>query len=456
MQSVQVEPATSPGADTHRLVQIAQNTQTMGHYLTPLFFPEHPGHEVECRILDMKYEVGEYCTLLYQLGRRMVIGTFRWGEAEGDLPASARLIEPLGMQVYSFEQDPALPGLPVALDPPRMRAALLDALPEYRDGARELVSVRARPLRYRPGKRCTMRFDIWERAGGAYARRTLYGKAYHQLGKAASVFNEMRMLAESEAVRSGRVVLAPVAAFLPELMIVLQGPVEGEPLELFLEGLQGSATAGDQRGWDGVIRSADALAAVHTSGVATDRERPIDKELKRFVKRASQAAAVDEAGGAKLLALANALPAWLGHLAPWGEQITLVHGDCKHSQCMLTEAGVAILDWDHCGMADPATDIGTYLATFRQMGLHQTLKSRGSPAAVARSQWLRALEDAFLDAYVAASGFGEGFYYRARWYEAVALMRKALRAFSRAPKSPMPLAQVEAGWNILHDLPPAA
>ena len=53
-------------------------------------------------MLDMKYEAGEYCTLLYQLGERMVIGTFRWGKAEGELPATARLIEPLGMQVYQL------------------------------------------------------------------------------------------------------------------------------------------------------------------------------------------------------------------------------------------------------------------------------------------------------------------------------------------------------------------
>ena len=456
MQPVHTELTAPEITDTHRQVQLAQNTQLMGQYLTPLFFSDHPEHSADCRILDMKYEVGEYCTLLYQLGPRMVIGTFRWGAAEGELPASARLIEPLGMQVYSFEQDPALPGLSTALDPRRMRAALVSALSEYQGAERELLSVRARPLRYRPGKRCTMRFDLLERtADGALRRRTLYGKAYHQLNKASSVFHEMQLLSDTDAVRSGRAVLAPVVAFLPDQMLVLQGPVEGESLEMLLEGLQGQVTAGDARGWAGVLRSADALAAVHTSGVATDRERPIDKELKRFVKRAAQAATVDADAGARLLALANALPAWLEHMPAWGEQITLVHGDCKHSQCLLTDAGVAILDWDHCGMADPATDIGTYLATFRQMGLHQALKSGGSAAAAARMAWLRALEDAFLDEYAAASGFGEGFYFRARWYEAVALMRKALRAFSRAPRSPMPLAQVDAGWEILHELPPA-
>ncbi|MBK9714889.1 MAG: phosphotransferase [Kouleothrix sp.] len=452
MQPVLKETQPSSSADNHRQVQAALNPQVVGPYLAQLF--PNGGHAAECRVLDMKYEVGEYCTLLYQLGERMLIGTFRWGHAEGELPANARVIEPLGMQVYSFEQDPALPGLATALDPRRLRAALTAALPEYRDGESEILRVRARPLRYRPGKRCTLRFDLWARdRSGAYVPRTLYGKAYHDRAKAASVYNEMQLLAASAPARAGRVVLAPAEAFLEELQIVLQAPVVGESLELYLEGLQGDVTHGDQRGWDGVIRSADALAAVHTSGVAAGRARPIDKELSRFGKRAAQAAAVDPAVGGRLGELAAALPKWRPLLPEWGEQITIVHGDCKHSQCLLTPAGVAILDWDHIGMADPATDIGTYLATFRQMGLHQELKSRGSAAALARTQWLRELEDAFLDEYVAASGFGAGFYPRAHWYEAVALMRKALRAFARAPQSPMPRAEVEEAWRILEALP---
>jgi hypothetical protein len=453
MQPVVKESATPSGTEMHRQVQVALNPQVMTGYLSKAF--PSAGRAAEVRVLDMKYEVGEYCTILYQLGRRMVIGTFRWDGAASQLPPTTQVIEALGMRVYSFEQDPALPGLATAMDPERMRDALIAALPEFGSGGVDLVRVRARPLRYRPGRRCTLRFDLWprDRSTGAYAPRTLYGKAYHDFDKAASVHREMQMLADSDAAQSGRVVLAPSAAFLPDLMIVLQAPVEGEALELYLEGLWGAVTHGDARGRAGVLRSADALAAVHTSGVTTDRERPIEKEVKRFAKRAAQATQVDPAAGAKLAELAAALPEWLPLLPEWDERITIVHGDCKHSQCMLTAEGLAILDWDHCGMADPATDIGTYLATLRQMGIHQALKSRGSAASAARTQWLRELEDDFLDAYVVSSGYGEAFYPRVRWYEAVALMRKALRAFSRSPRSPMPLAQVEEAWRILEELP---
>jgi aminoglycoside phosphotransferase (APT) family kinase protein len=217
--------------------------------------------------------------------------------------------------------------------------------------------------------------------------------------------------------------------------------------------MQGSVTAGDRRGWEGVIRSADTLAALHTSGLATNRQRPIEAELKRFKKRALQAAAVDAATGERLIALAEALPAWFDALAGWDAEVSLVHGDCKHSQFLLTAAGPAILDFDHCGMSDPANDIGVYLATLRQLGIWQELKAGGGAAAAARKRWLRELEDRFLDAYVAASDFSPAFRLRATWYEAAALLRKALRGFARSPRSPMPGAQVEEAWRCLAELP---
>lgn len=457
MATVLTERDSSTGGEQRHQVQAALQPRLVGGYLQELFAGATAHGADSCRVLDMKYEPGQYCTLLYQLGDQLIIGTFRWGEEAAELPPTARLVEPLGMQAYLFQHDPALPGLAVVLDPQRLARALEEALPECRDGAARVLRCRARPLRYRPGRRCTLRIDLWlrEARSGARRPRTLYGKVYHDLTKAESACREMELLAGSAPARDGRVIVARVAAFLPELRLVLQEPVEGDSLELLLEGMRGDVTAGDHRGRVGVVRSAAALVAVHTSGLRAGRERPIDAELRRFAKRAAQAAEVDPAVGGPLLELAAALPAWRARMPEWGEEITLVHGDCKHSQCLVTPSGIAILDFDHCGMADPATDIGTYLATLRQLGIWQSLKAGGTAASVSRARWLRGLEDEFLDAYVEAGPRDSGFHLRATWYEAVALMRKALRAFARSPRSPMPLAQVEAARHCLAELPAA-
>ena len=63
-----------------------------------------------CHILDMKYEPGERCAILYQLGERLVLGRLDWKGASGEVPDTAQVVAPLGMRAYLFPHDPALPG----------------------------------------------------------------------------------------------------------------------------------------------------------------------------------------------------------------------------------------------------------------------------------------------------------------------------------------------------------
>ncbi len=416
MQSMQQAPIAITGEEQRRLVQMALRPSIIGPQLERLFHlrgaEDAPRRRIECRILDVKYEPGEYCTVLYQLGDQMVIGTITWGEADDEVPQTPHVLEQLGMHVYLFEHDPALPGLEVARDSRALALALNRALPECCSGAARVLRCRATVLRYRPGRRCTLR------------------------------------------ARDRRVILARPAAFLPDLLMVLQDPVDGTPLDLLIGRLEGAAIAGDQRGWEGIIRAAPALAAIHTAGLVAGRERPIAAELKRFGKRAARIVEVDPELGARLVELAVALGASSKHLPAWGAEMALTHGDCKPNQFLIGPEGVAILDFDHCGMSDPANDVGTFLATLRQLGVRQALKS-GGPAAVARSRWLHELEQRFLDSYCTASEQNSNFRLRAAWYEAAALMRKALRGFGRSPRSPMPAALVEQAWRCLAELPTA-
>jgi aminoglycoside phosphotransferase (APT) family kinase protein len=152
--------------------------------------------------------------------------------------------------------------------------------------------------------------------------------------------------------------------------------------------------------------------------------------------------------------LTVALFNWFEQLPSWNTEVGLVHGDCKPSQFLVGPEHVALLDFDHCGMADPASDVGTFLASLRQLGVRQWLKERKSPAAAARSLWLQALEQGFLGEYCATNGRGPDFQWRATWYEAVALLRKALRSFARSPRSSLPSALVDEAWRCLALLPP--
>jgi hypothetical protein len=455
MQLLPTETILTNGEEQRRLVEQALRPRIMGVYFENLFQVQRTGRRpVECRILDVKYEPGEYCTVLYQLGQKMVIGTMTWGEADDEVPQTPHIIEPLGMRVFLFEHDPALPGLDVARDPRALAQALNAGLPECRSGEARVLRCQATVLRYRPARRCTLRIDTWlrENQTGTLSRRTLFGKLYQKPAKAEPAYHEMRLLAGSAPVRDGHVILARPAAYLPDLLMVLQEPVGGTALDLYLGRMEGTATAGDPRGWEGIGRAAAAIAAVHTAGLVAGRERPIAAELKRFGKRAARIADVDVVLGGRLGEAATALQATSHQLPGWGAELSLIHGDCKPNQFLIGADGVAILDFDHCGMSDPANDVGTFLATLRQLGVRQALKAHGSAAAVARSQWLLELERHFLDTYCAASAREPGFRARALWYEAAALIRKALRGFGRSPRSPMPAALVDEAWRCLAGL----
>lgn len=384
-----------------------------------------------CVVLDAKYEPGRPATVLYGLGPRLVHATVPppgWDAHGAHLPN--------GVTVNAYPVDPGLPTLPAVLDPRVFGPALAGALgttdsdsglrsdpdsgPDPDPGA-VAADVDLQLVRYRPGRRATFLVTVTgKRSPGTYV-----AKVYHDGAKAAAVAAEGRALAAGPS--QPPLVLAPVVAHLPDLAVVVQGFLDGHGLEVHLDG----------SGWTGrhetdLARAAEALAVLHGRSVPNGRPRPVERELHRFVGRAGAIRSVDPDTGQALLDGANRL---LGlHTDPG--PLSLVHGDCKPSQFLVTTDGVAILDLDHCGIADPAYDVGNFVASLRQHGI------RTSPAGARAAE---APAATFVSAYTdrARPAAREAFLARVDFYVGVALVRKALRAFARHPLSEEPLRYVE-------------
>jgi hypothetical protein len=413
--------------------------------------PSGKGRTHECHILDMKYEPGNYCTILYQFGDHLVTGSYKWASDESQIPKGTRLIPSLGMSVYRFPNDPVLPSLSQALDSHTVSAALAEALPEVQSGAARILRCDVKPLRFRPGRRCTVRLDLWlrEKESGAIYNRVLYGKIYHDLEKAERVYQQMISLSHSIRIKDGDSSFATACAFLPDLAMVLQDPMEGIPLDSLISC---DTETCDPRALVGIELAASALAVFHASGLVDGKARSISSELARFKKRGARISQVHPELGNEMIKLADALSTWLDTLDQWGATACLVHGDCKPAQFLIKDQQVALLDFDHCGMADPAVDVGTFLATLQQMQVKQTLKNRGAPACC--TVWMPNLKQVFLEAYCDVNSSSSGFTQRAGWYEGIGLLRKAIRGFERSPFSPLPAALIAAAWKGLETLPP--
>jgi hypothetical protein len=290
-------------------------------------------------------------------------------------------------------------------------------------------------LRYRPGKRATVRISL-----GA-GHRAVIGKVYHDATKAAAVASEAAARA-GEAHSSRHLRLAPTVAHVDELRLVVQAIVRGTPLGALVEHERGPFPGAR----DGVRRAVEGLVELHEGPVVSTRERPVRRELQRFAQRAARIEGVDpHAGGAlgalaaRLLDLEAGMPA-----GPVG----LVHGDCKPSQFLLGDDDrVALLDLDHLGTGDQAGDVGTFAATLAQLAVRHELG--GAPTAHRRA--MAALEQAAVDTYLERRAL-PGLRARVDWHIAVALERKALRAFARAPLSPLATALAGEGHRRLDSL----
>ena len=442
-------------------VAIALSPRMMGPLLHELFQQEiedtegqstrSEGEAEECHILDAKYEPDNYCTVLYEQGTHLITGAYNWDSEESQLPKMIKVIPSLGMRVYRFPNDPILPSLIKSLDPETISAALAEALPEFQARVSRILRCDVKPLRFRPGRRCTIRLSVWlrEKESGAISNRVLYGKVYHDLEKAERVYQQMLSLSGSIPATDGHVSFATAAAFLPDLAMVLQEPIEGVPLDSLVSC---DTETCDPRGFAGTVMAASALAAFHRSGLTGGKSRSISAELARFKKRGAKIGQVNSGLGQEMIKLAEALSTWLDTLDQWGARTCLVHGDCKPSQFLIKDQQVALLDFDHCGMADPAVDVGTFLATLQQMQIKKIIKNRGRP--VPSITWMPNVKQQFLEAYFQASGSPSGLLERAAWYEAVGMLRKAIRAFERSPFSPLPAALLAEAWKGLEKLSP--
>lgn len=231
--------------------------------------------------------------------------------------------------------------------------------------------------------------------------------------------------------------------------MVLQDPLQGDPLDSFLNC---DAASLDPRGLDGIKKAAVALAALHTSGVSAGRNRSIEKELLRFKKRAGKIGQVNPPLASEIIVLSDTLARWLDSLEKWEASITLVHGDCKPAQFLIHDNQVALIDFDHVGMADPAGDVGMFLATLQQSKVLNMVKNKGKTPPC--SGWLPFIKEQFLDAYCTAGNYLASFKLRAYWYESVGLLRKAIRSFERSPLSGIAMALILEAKDILDLLPP--
>ena len=319
--------------------------------------------------------------------------------------------------VRPFPADPALPTLRQALDPALMREVLGRVVPGT-GGDRAIGRCSVDVVRYPRQGRCVLRYRLSPGAGGAGELRhpVLFGKVYAD-GTASVAARALRLLAGGlrPLPDDGGVTIPRPLAVVPPLRLGLAEAIPGMPLlpRLIRSACSPDGPSGsDRRALVAATTSAARLAAgVHRCplGAGPLPERDLAGE-RAAVER--DLVLLDEVWPDVAAHLRHRLAAVLATLdvdrlttgGRWPSTRVLAHGDFTPGQVLLDDTGnVGLVDVDTLCVAEPAADLGRFLAYLHVSGIR-----RSRTAEPLLTELAAHFLEAYVEAYVDDSGAPAG------------------------------------------------
>jgi hypothetical protein len=327
--------------------------------------------------------------------RRGIAEPFR--QLMADLPS-------LGLQLRVSPLDAQFPQLVRMSDPNYVSETLARVAPPG-----DLLGAQARTtrysvqcIRYRPGRRHVLRYDSLDspESGTVFAKMYAGQKGEHAFRVATIVADWLAQ--HGQGVTS----LRPLA-YLAEDAVVLYRRILGESLSQYLQ--RPSQGVGKNLRAVGV-----ALRALHELPqelIGPLKPHDLAAEIKQIKRSGEHLPTLLPAAGATvrgMLARAIELDAMLPSEPP-----TFTHGDFISEHIWVTSEGLIFIDFDNCFLADPALDIGKFLADLQLM-----YANYGLPG-------VEEAQEMFLSGYF--TGKPNERLIRARLYEAIKLAKMAAR-----------------------------
>lgn len=372
-------------------------------------------------VLKVQYKPRKRCSILYSLkyrprpggrSRKLPLSALLLpvGEAFPTLPPQATAHQrksplpslefpELGMAVYVFPVDAALPCLPEAMDPAAMKASLGRQWKEH--GVR-VRRVEVQRIGYTPGARAAMLYDVHGEfvSSGLPQLRRLVGKM-DATRNAPQIFMRSWSLWRAAAGRPG---FALPVGYDTALNLYLQEWVPGDRLSDLVDG----------GAFLGLVRqTARIVALLHSLDVPLRSRRTPEKEARTVHRWGSSLAAIRPQQRHRIRRLRD-------HLAREMEcraRITgAVHGDLHPSNIISDGNKVTLIDLDNTARGDRLLDVGRFLSALRT----SSLRVHGTHSGLSEAG------DAFLDHYLELTGEDPR---RARLFEAAALLTSAGTGF---------------------------
>lgn len=335
-----------------------------------------------------------------------------------------------------FQVEPpetVLAAMPQLTDPEQARTLLEQGIsagaPAYQ-GLR-IQACTPRIISYKPGSRCTIMYHLEYPAELAVGRdwpETVIAKTYRG-NKGRIAYDGMLALWRSPLSRGDVVTIAEPLAYLPELKLMVQRPI---PVEQSLEELLRSALIdGTSEALEELRHymrmTARGLAALHRSGVRPDETMTWEEWLPdvqdlmdRLAAPLPELADVATPLLARLKGIAAAHPA---------DPTVPTHGTFDPEQVLIAQGRIGFIDFDSFCLAEPALDVGLFLAAIMDAGLKASdgaLASRD--ARMARLDQMAEIGEVFLAEYEGLAPISRP---RVALWEALDFLLDALHAWTK-------------------------
>ncbi len=397
--------------------------------------------------------------LTMMIGEDALEGTylrFGWTDVRTtplETPSSRIVYAPrLSLSVQVFPVDAKLPALGASFDTspdgPIFSSLERAARVQLREANWTLGSVEVEPLRYKIGNRCVLAYRL---RGTDHRTLVIIGKLYADRARARLVHENLQRLYSQLDSGAGVVpqplgvvdllgltyteAIAPGEARTDSVVPQQQPDQPSSPWRPRVESVPtgGFAVHSPSRavGLAGV-----SLARLHGMrlGVESEGILPRPDEVEQLRKRVQRLIPWQPVQAGTVSRLGDALAARLEASAP--DRYVMAHGSYKRTQVIADAERAYVIDFDSMCRADPALDVGCFLAYLRPVGLYYQRGGYREWFQVAATQFVQGYRETVRSCAWGASSV-DSTLERARLFEASRLFKIATRRINRL-NSPRP------------------
>ncbi|CAN5646332.1 hypothetical protein BH10CHL1_BH10CHL1_40660 [soil metagenome] len=349
----------------------------------------------------------------------------------------------LNMAVSVFPIDGELPALITATNCQKMTRVFRETLPQDRDNHFEVEACTVESGHYGRQHRCVLRYEVagsWA-DGNQREPQIVYGKVAAD-DRCKWVFVVLSALHNRlPTVHSSRRFRIPhILGYRPNLPLILLEAIPGTPQIPQLIQAQVAGTAATKPGaltLELALKDcAQVAVALHKTQIALSKPRTLEDELASLEEQLQPAQTFS-------LALAMQLQNVIRQLQTYAQQtkslpLCLSHGDFTYTQLIFDDASCGLVDFDTMCEAEPALDLGQFLAYLR-LTARKIQQSNTDSVELAADE----LCTLFLNTYLQGAGYqetkAEQLLARVAVYEIISLLRIALHSWQKLKGSRLEL-----------------